>query len=1532
MSSEELEEGEIVDVVQPDAVDNNTWQDMDVDFTEKANSILVVRNKNTRMHLLGIPRRPLITEVPRKYEPVPIQPDVSNISTEVGTRRSTFRPHTSHRRRPLLNRDDAVRDSERLNPHENSCTFTDTTGDKRPRGTHFKEWKGQSNSQPPCTSAAAEKFQMDSDEDASLLLLRLQLLESLNRKEGKLLDRKRKNFAHGRRSKRSQKRRKTANINQSKCVSQVDQHQRSDQLLKTDFHAGSRVRQRNGNSATEVSSRPNLLPTPRPSESILLPSNGKYTDRSCGDGTQPKSSPACAEKDGSTSEGDHSSEERALRLYLIANMLENRRQKALLNQGAHSVGPVVEQSGAVTANSKKEVANVAPSEAGKPTCSKAPNLPEAKDLHAARNAQQNVRVPLNKRCDLASAAKPLPQGSSNPVATKVTPWRPATPQPKPPAPSATTSVSTYDTAKQLIPQSHPLAQFIRKERLAPGSRQYVRPTSPYENGNKGGPPAQTVGSSRGGAHSHLNTRSRYKWTQAKSSSAQSNPTGPHGFRNISYRKDAYAQDKGYVAFVQQKQKPVIVVLDDGDSSDEEGKGPPSKEKPAGSRAGCTGSAEDAVIAQAERDASEALLTVYDSKVDTAGKELRFYEQKLDEDKQQLYVLRCQQNEEELCYRKSLALRAKLRSELEKLNQQIDVHRTNMDATNNKIRVLQDVIEKGAIQRRLTELKWKSVKCASTAYKLNCGIGDRLADDDLYADGIAQKASVDMQTLLDACNPKRSLDPEEVFVEQVRETLRLPSTEPEKNVAFAPVDDSSPLMCFRSYRLLSACMAARGIPLSTPTLSNNIDPMVMFCPYALDGICAEENCPWQHPSDYELSQKEILFDLLSYHPEAVIDASGSELEVRNRLELYCKQLCQSFGQTETTDDLMKFCVTRMKKFLPSTGVCLEKRRFVCRPKRRGMKRCVGSSAFIVQGSTNSVSLCQLEDATRILNTEVERRSRLWRAVEKTERLKKQVTENLCSPELWREFLFSLADVIDNKVVLRCICDQAYRCAPGFHTRVALFAGCATFSEAADVCHRCLHWLQWNRAHSGGPRDCGRAAVVVANFLHSAIQLGSVSDAIRLLQSELLCPSSPAAANLGDDAAVSVWLMLIHVRLTECLPNSVSIRHCNSILSSDITMPWAYLHKTHASLLYELLYLACSCVGSRDGQPTRHSEPLNRICQPLLILLAESSTKERLMFWVREAFRLLRCNEEFVAFLLFESSLDVLTEVAAREEVVQACLKIRAHNIRFKYYWLTLLARDRQWGAIVDFDPSLNAYVDEVFPQDGRKPSEDTFARLTSNVRPLADELGSYWEAYLLLSILLKRIGVSQDVNLLRSAFDDDVLSLLLLPAQQLHYLREVVLLARVLKVGKDFLVIMLQTVLAVLSRARYIKLGSLPTELIGALVDFVCVAVPERKEAILKEMLFRFGEADTIRFILIDSLDADSQLWCHLVQSSAHCLQTIDRYLTCIRRANQSGNRLLALFVLKHGLQAFPTCQELTCQLEELRTSSEEADRQIRQDG
>lgn len=96
-----------------------------------------------------------------------------------------------------------------------------------------------------------------------------------------------------------------------------------------------------------------------------------------------------------------------------------------------------------------------------------------------------------------------------------------------------------------------------------------------------------------------------------------------------------------------------------------------------------------------------------------------------------------------------------------------------------------------------------------------------------------------------------------------------STSEDTTVASVSESDHSLLTVFRSYRLTTYFRTMDKFDISSPTFSHKIDPHKIFCRFELRGVCNDEQCPYQHQRDIDLSNEELLqvtkapFSLVSY---------------------------------------------------------------------------------------------------------------------------------------------------------------------------------------------------------------------------------------------------------------------------------------------------------------------------------------------------------------------------------------------------------------------------------------------------------------------------------------------------------------------------------------------------------------------------------------------------------------------------------------------------------------------------------------------
>lgn len=82
---------------------------------------------------------------------------------------------------------------------------------------------------------------------------------------------------------------------------------------------------------------------------------------------------------------------------------------------------------------------------------------------------------------------------------------------------------------------------------------------------------------------------------------------------------------------------------------------------------------------------------------------------------------------------------------------------------------------------------------------------------------------------------------------------------------------SPLDMFKSHRIYSDLITANGVPDKLITCSHVINPFWPLCNFEHRGKCNNEDCPWQHAKDYNLTPSQVLEQLNKYSND---DMDGS----------------------------------------------------------------------------------------------------------------------------------------------------------------------------------------------------------------------------------------------------------------------------------------------------------------------------------------------------------------------------------------------------------------------------------------------------------------------------------------------------------------------------------------------------------------------------------------------------------------------------------------------------------------------------------
>ncbi|KAI1727723.1 putative zinc-finger domain-containing protein [Ditylenchus destructor] len=105
-----------------------------------------------------------------------------------------------------------------------------------------------------------------------------------------------------------------------------------------------------------------------------------------------------------------------------------------------------------------------------------------------------------------------------------------------------------------------------------------------------------------------------------------------------------------------------------------------------------------------------------------------------------------------------------------------------------------------------------------------------------------------------------------------------------------LDNIFPIFGLRSYKL------DPSFPfdlITHPAFSNKIDPSIPLCPFQLRGRCADTECPWQHESDYRLTDEEIIMEYINSCPSLCPGGIEPGVYVKKLLETHSVEYIARF---------------------------------------------------------------------------------------------------------------------------------------------------------------------------------------------------------------------------------------------------------------------------------------------------------------------------------------------------------------------------------------------------------------------------------------------------------------------------------------------------------------------------------------------------------------------------------------------------------------------------------------------------------------
>ncbi|XP_022089495.1 zinc finger C3H1 domain-containing protein-like isoform X2 [Acanthaster planci] len=407
---------------------------------------------------------------------------------------------------------------------------------------------------------------------------------------------------------------------------------------------------------------------------------------------------------------------------------------------------------------------------------------------------------------------------------------------------------------------------------------------------------------------------------------------------------------------------------------------------------------------------------------------------------------------------------------------------------------------------------------------------------------------------------------------IKDTARTDQDEDdERDASLAPY--TSPLLCFRSYRLSPFFVKEAKFSRLSPSFSHKLDPTRALCQFELNGTCNDDDCPWQHQKDYELSDHEIYADILAYTPVIAASRDWQDPEKRlQRVEDYVNKAVKNSKRPETAKRQREaLCrafanavLTQTKK--GSKGVIAQPRAWTPRQTPadhpnpvdddidlptvpRGSKPA-GGLHVVPLGGDNSEryytgeGILELEAAVLENPGDVDRWIKLAARIigDETEdqdidrglnALSRGLESNQSSSELWLQYLLLYSQREDHGDLSE-LCQQALQFAPSYD----LYWQCLSFEESFpskdSTCERMLAFVQSQQAKEMTAQGSHRLLEALLYRVQLYVMTRRVKASLSMLQGALRDRDALLRFLTPEDRCLA-WLVYIHMLEYQRLPS-------------------------------------------------------------------------------------------------------------------------------------------------------------------------------------------------------------------------------------------------------------------------------------------------------------------------------------------------------------------------------------------------------------
>ena len=385
---------------------------------------------------------------------------------------------------------------------------------------------------------------------------------------------------------------------------------------------------------------------------------------------------------------------------------------------------------------------------------------------------------------------------------------------------------------------------------------------------------------------------------------------------------------------------------------------------------------------------------------------------------------------------------------------------------------------------------------------------------------------------------------------------------------------SSLLCFRSYRFSDYYYQKEGLGVTSETYSHKLDCCAPLCQYDLMGKCHDDNCPWQHRSDYSLSRREHLVDVLSYCPSvAGIDRSTPstmyEQQLSQYVDAFLKDTCAQLPYSEQCLRLIRRVKTAAG-FTRPHAVCTSARSWKLRSGKQystsGDRNdflfssddvskihipepavgCLATGDVRYWMVAESDQIQNLEEAVTNMPTD----DSLWikLAYAKMMEMKWSASHDECisyglnvlaraveanpsNSKLWQHYLDLYTERSDAEIDVSALYEQAIQYAPSYEFFWKyLQLPASSYSDKMDICKRLRQYLCSPRCRDDA--DTRSHHLLETVLFQSALctASGRFKDGLQVIQAIVQSKASVIWLWLTPCDRIVMWLSFVH--LYEC----------------------------------------------------------------------------------------------------------------------------------------------------------------------------------------------------------------------------------------------------------------------------------------------------------------------------------------------------------------------------------------------------------------